>query len=361
MTILSILAVVLAACAGIFVSDPWLAVEILPPPLGMFVFGAITGQMPPLFDLSAIRNETRLNMIVKPGDVFVASCFKCGTTWTMNIIHQLRAWHNETLAETFEDITDVVPWPIKRPAPRTGFQEIYSLLQERNEWWNHESYPFRAFKVQIMPEGEALDDKHKFDMQVRKDLRYIVVVRDPAEQIESGLHHFRNLEPKLYQFGMPEMSVWEMKQMLAMHGSAVYLQAWRDYVADPNVFLVNYKDLKRDTEVWLRRLAKFLDLEIPEDVWPTIIRRVGIKWMRDNQSKFQYRLDDNLKKEKKVVEFVRGHNKTHFLTRDEAIAYRDKLADDVDEDVFEYLIKGGDELREKLIVAAAAAAKTRSP
>jgi aryl sulfotransferase len=50
---------------------------------------------------------------------------------------------------------------------------------------------------------------------------------------------------------------------------------------EPNVFFVHYNDLKADLGGEMRRVAKFLDIEIPESKWPAVIHRCTFEAMRN--------------------------------------------------------------------------------
>lgn len=62
----------------------------------------------------------------------------------------------------------------------------------------------------------------------------------------------------------------------------------RSYWAErhrPNVLLVHYNDLKKDLSGEMRRLAAFLEIEISEAIWPSLIEAAGFEAMKKNGEK----------------------------------------------------------------------------
>mmetsp|Transcript_25627 Transcript_25627/g.45506 ORF Transcript_25627/g.45506 Transcript_25627/m.45506 type:complete len:127 (+) Transcript_25627:68-448(+) len=59
-----------------------------------------------MYSEQSVKNG--LNFIPRDGDVFISTYAKCGTTWTMQILHQLRSKGDMD----FEEITAVIPWDI---------------------------------------------------------------------------------------------------------------------------------------------------------------------------------------------------------------------------------------------------------
>ena len=49
---------------------------------------------------------------------------------------------------------------------------------------------------------------------------------------------------------------------------------------DPNVLLVHYNDMKADLEGEMRRIAKFLAVEIAEELWPELVEAAGFAAMK---------------------------------------------------------------------------------
>jgi len=41
----------------------------------------------------------------------------------------------------------------------------------------------------------------------------------------------------------------------------------------PNIHCVHYADLKADREGEMRRIARFLDIDVPESTWPALVER----------------------------------------------------------------------------------------
>jgi aryl sulfotransferase len=50
----------------------------------------------------------------------------------------------------------------------------------------------------------------------------------------------------------------------------------------PNVMFIHFNDLKADMEGEMKNMAKFLEIDIPEDKWPTIVEHCTFTYMKDN-------------------------------------------------------------------------------
>lgn len=59
---------------------------------------------------------------------------------------------------------------------------------------------------------------------------------------------------------------------------------WWEARNQPNVLLVHFNDLKSDMGGEIRRVAKFLDIEIDGKSWPVILEHSSFKWMKTNSS-----------------------------------------------------------------------------
>jgi aryl sulfotransferase len=50
----------------------------------------------------------------------------------------------------------------------------------------------------------------------------------------------------------------------------------------PNLLLVHYNDLKTDLDGEMRRISKYLDIPIREEVWPSLVRAADFETMRSD-------------------------------------------------------------------------------
>ena len=55
------------------------------------------------------------------------------------------------------------------------------------------------------------------------------------------------------------------------------------------MLLVHYADLKREPEATIRRIAEFLDFDVPDAKWPSILEFTSFEWMKSNEDKFELR------------------------------------------------------------------------
>ncbi|MGZ4794331.1 MAG: sulfotransferase domain-containing protein [Acidimicrobiia bacterium] len=194
----------------------------------------------------------------RPGDIFVCTPAKNGTTWMQAIVTVLL-------------FPDGAPGPVMEIAPwlDARFEPIDEVLARLD------AQPYRRHIKTHTP----ADGIPHFD-----DASYIVVGRDGRDSYMSFLNHMRNLQPAL----MGELLTSAIADGITMEGGpppvhdeheffAWYLDngeqlehiaSWWPRRDDPNVAFVHYDDMKADLDGVMRGVAAFLGIAIDETRWP---------------------------------------------------------------------------------------------
>ncbi len=184
----------------------------------------------------------------RDGDVVVSVPAKSGTTWTMNIVHQLRSGGDGS----FTDIYLEVPWVELVPGPDKSLDDLVAKLDEMPRDLR------RSFKTHAAPPTLPYQNPGE-----GPDVRYLVVARNPDEAIAS----FR---PFLAAHSDAWYDLWQVDKRGAVgpdfdtyisgfvsHALAPrifgFLAAWWPLRHESNVMLVHYADLKRRPETTIRR------------------------------------------------------------------------------------------------------------
>lgn len=196
----------------------------------------------------------------RPGDIFVCTPPKCGTTWMQAIVAALL-------------FPDGAPGPVWEIAPWLDARfEPVDVVIGRLDAQTHR----RSIKTHTPADG----------IPWYPSASYIVVGRDGRDVIMSFFNHAKNLQPAL----MPELAasaVAEGIDITALTPPPVddihefftwFLNEdpiWFEHVvsfwphhSEPNVLFVHYNDMKADLDAQMRRVAAFLDIEIDEQRWP---------------------------------------------------------------------------------------------
>jgi aryl sulfotransferase len=220
---------------------------------------------------SFVANTRRWERFVhRPGDVFVCTPPKCGTTWMQTIVATL----------VFPD--GDVPGPVLTVAPwlDARFEPIDEILA-RLDTQRHR----RSIKTHTPADG----------IPWWPDASYIVVGRDGRDTFMSFVNHIRNMRPdvvaRLIESAMAEgievgppiplddihafFADWLERRMLFDHVGSFW-----SHRGDPNVLFVHYDDLKADLAGEMRRVAGFLGIEIPANRWPALVERCTFASMR---------------------------------------------------------------------------------
>lgn len=219
----------------------------------------------------------------RDGDIVISVPAKSGTTWMMNIVHQLLTGGTVD----FEDIYAEVPWIEFLGRPDQPIQEVLDRVDAMP------TNRSRAFKTHSAPPNVPF---HEIGSD--KDVKYIVVFRNPEEALASfrpflGQHTDEWYDlwqvPKaaLYRPDLPSFysEVIDAEGLQGMFFG--FLAGWWPLRGAQNVLFLHYSDMTRDHESAIRKIAKFLNIEPTPDQWPAISKYTSFAWMKQHEDKFE--------------------------------------------------------------------------
>ena len=221
--------------------------------------------------VSAVSDSRRWEHFThRPGDIFVCTPPKCGTTWMQTIVHSL-LW---PAGDSPGAVMFLAPWLDAR------FDPIEAIV-ERIDGQDHR----RSLKTHTPADGIPWFD----------DARYIYVARDGRDAFMSMCNHAatfrRDVRAELNEVaareGVPLMPDWDGDPH-AFFAGWLERAGFFDHVASywarreqPNLLLVHFNDMKADLEGEMRRVASFLDIDIADDQWPAVVERCTFERMRE--------------------------------------------------------------------------------
>jgi hypothetical protein len=269
-------------------------------------------------------------------DIVVSVPPKSGTTWTMNIVHQLRAGGDPE----FEDIYAEVPWLEFVDHPRRTVDEIVARI---------DAMPTdrrRAFKSHSPPPLLPIIDH----------VKYVVVARNPEEAIGSLRPFMAQHTPEwldLWQiphaaFAVPDFDTFYHRSIVAENLPAMFfgfMAQWWPLRQQPNVLMLHFADMTRDHEGSVRGIARFLGIEPRAEQWPTILECTSFAWMKQHHRKFDATKVTEVPFwapgamiRKGQVGAAREDGVSEAIARDFAARGREILRDEA---AFEWLYRGG--------------------
>ncbi len=229
-----------------------------------------------------LNPDIQKGVVARDGDIWITVPVKSGTNWTMNIVHQLLTGGDTS----FESIYGVVPWPefVERPGqkPQEVLDRIATMPADRR----------RAFKTHAGP-----PDLPFIKAGSGKDVKYIVVSRNPEEAIVSFKLFLEQHTDAFYDLWKvpraamtrPDFPTWFRevagpKEMTGMFFGPI--AQWWPLRHERNVLLLHFADMKRDLPGATRKVADFLGIKPSAAEWAKVDEHVSFEWMKRNESKF---------------------------------------------------------------------------
>ena len=208
-------------------------------------------------------------------DIVISTRSKSGTTW-MQMICALLVFQSPELPAPLSTLSPWLDWLV------TAREEVVDAL---------EGQAHRRFIKTHTP----LDG-----IPIRPDVTYIVVARHPLDMAVSLYHQSANLDRER----IAELTGQPVTARRAPLPVEQWLQSWAESTADPrehldslpgvmwhltdawrrrhdgNVILVHYDDLRQDLPGEMRRLASRLQIDVPEDLWPSLVEAATFAHMK---------------------------------------------------------------------------------
>jgi hypothetical protein len=222
-------------------------------------------------------------VVWRDGDVVISVPLKSGTTWTMNIVHQLLTGGRSD----FRDIYEEVPWLEFVSRPGQTHQEVLERIDAMP------SDRRRAFKTHSAP-----PDVPFVKAGSGKEVKYVVILRNPEEALVSFRPFLdKHTDEWFGLWGMPKAAMCRpdfpsfYDEVIDSHGMQGaffgFLAAWWQFRNEPNVLFLHFSDMKRDHEGAARKIAEHIGAEPTEDQWQSILEYTSFPWMKANESKFE--------------------------------------------------------------------------
>lgn len=211
----------------------------------------------------------------RPGDILVCTPPKCGTTWTQMIVAMLLFQDGEFPAP----VVEMAPWLDARFNPRDETLATLTAQTQR-----------RSIKTHTPADGIPWWD----------DAYYIVVGRDGRDAFMSFVNHVASMRLDVVaeliqsaiaegipmEAGMPPEDLHEFFAVWIEEGLLFqFLTTYWERRHQPNVLFVHYDDLKANLEGGIRRIARFLAIDLDESRVPLILERCSFAWMKANSDR----------------------------------------------------------------------------
>lgn len=218
------------------------------------------------------------DFIFRNDDIIIATYGKSGTSWMQQIVAQLIFQGSEGL-----QIHDLSPWIDMRLPPREEKLPVVEAQTHRRFLKTHlpvDALVFspRAKYIYILRDGRDVLWSMYNHMARASDLFYMMIndspgrVGPPLDRPPASARQY--FLEWLDGNGFPMWSFWE------------HVRSWYAIRELPNVLLIHFTQLKDDLPGQMRRIADFLDIQMAEDRWPTLVEHCEFSYMKAHAEDF---------------------------------------------------------------------------
>uniref|UniRef100_H2XPA6 Sulfotransferase n=1 Tax=Ciona intestinalis TaxID=7719 RepID=H2XPA6_CIOIN len=241
----------------------------------------------------------------RKNDVIICAYPKTGTNWLQEITRQIIYLKDPELLQKTK-----------------AFSHFYSLLAygpaSKYEITDKLEIPRRIFGTNLPSQCLNLE---KFK---RIGTKLIHVIRNPKDQAVSW-YYFAQHHPFIAAGVQPfdqhcpkdvEKFIDNCIEGLENEGYLHHVRGWYDHKGDPNILFISFEDLKRDLPKEIRKIAKFIDVQISDSDVNDIVANTAINKMPQTEktnndiSKSMIRKGNNIGNMSSLG--IVGDWKTHF-------------------------------------------------
>lgn len=221
----------------------------------------------------------------RPDDIVISTGYKAGTTLLQTIVMNLLFPDGDMPGP----VLAISPWLDLRIKP---LNEVTATLEDQTHR--------RCIKTHLPLDGLPFYDH----------VKYIMVGRDPRDVLMSLLNHWGSQTPEYYEAinGTPGRVGEELPRFdddVRATWRAWITRGWFPWETDgypywsilhhaktwwafrhlPNIEVVHYNDLRADLEGQMRSLAAYLEIEVPEALWPGVVHACRFETVKADPDK----------------------------------------------------------------------------
>lgn len=207
-----------------------------------------------------------------PGDIFIVSYPKCGTTWMQHIAYNILN---------------------NRPPPRDLLEQ--SAVMPFLELQGAES-------VDAMPRPGVIKTHMPFHLHpYSTEAKYIYITRNPYDCCVSFYYHTKSLPEYHFEDGsFDEFFDMFLDGRVDFGDYFEHVLSWYERRFDDNVLFVTYEDLKKNTACWMIRIADFIDekygceLRQNKSKLTRLLKETSVEYMQHRVNEFNRQLNDDM-------------------------------------------------------------------
>ncbi|XP_075722770.1 sulfotransferase 1C2A-like isoform X2 [Rhipicephalus microplus] len=209
------------------------------------------------FPVDCVRSALRYK--AQPGDLFIVSYPKCGTTWMQHIVYNIINNHSPPKNQ-------LLSW-MEMPFLEAQGAESIDDMKKPGPMKTHMSFLFQPYS---------------------KDAKYIYVARNPFDCCVSFFYHTRDMPEYNFQEGTFDQFFEMFLEGKVDFGDYFdHLPSWYEHRDDANVLFVTYEQLKKDVRAWISKIADFVGEEYGRKLrdetgrLENVLANISIKSMRE--------------------------------------------------------------------------------
>lgn len=222
------------------------------------------------FPVECVRSALRYK--VQPGDLFIVSYPKCGTTWMQHIVYNIINDHPPPKNQ-------LLSW-IQMPFLEAQGAESVEDMKRPGPIKTHMAFRFQPYS---------------------KDAKYIYVARNPYDCCVSYFYHTKHMPEYHFEDGTFDQFFDMFVEGKVDFGDYFdHLLSWYDHRNDPNVLFVTYEQLKKDIRAWVLKIADFIGEEFGQKLRSdnsrveNVLQNISVKNMKETVNDSMKNLFDNL-------------------------------------------------------------------
>ena len=246
--------------------------------------------------------------VPRDDDIVISTSFKVGTTWTQRICAALIF----QTPELDEPVDASSPWLDFRTAPQDVVVPALEAQKHRRFIKSHlplDAIPYYEQVKYIITCRDARDAfmsmvPHHFNITPAQFDQ--INARDGTEALAAHRKHGKYISPE-EAVALLDIRRWEGEDMPTLRELDIreiwrlfmtrslypwendgypymspfyHLNSWWDFRELPNILFVHYADLLQDLDGQMRRISDWLDIDVDEGIWPSLVDSATFKTMR---------------------------------------------------------------------------------